>query len=96
MNRPNLILRRHGPMTFGLGYFQDGVWVDHLAADRAGLSESADGRAAQGDATPLDVVHDWFSCCSDPIGRDLPVEDREGAAPAPGIVLQAFAGTAER
>ena len=69
MDRRKLILRRFGPMTFGLGYFDGGTWIDHAhpATDRA---------EPEGDRS-LDVVHDWLSCCLDatdgvavlPVGR---------------------------
>ena len=52
MHRPTLILRRFGPLTFGLGYYDNGIWVDHQPT---------------GDAPPpsatMDVVHGWLSCC---------------------------------
>ena len=96
MNRRNLILRRHGAMTFGLGYYQDGVWVDHLAADHAGVHESADGRAAQEEGAAIDVVHQWFSCCADPLEPELRAADRDATVPAVGVILHAVAGTAER
>lgn len=88
MNRPNLILRRHGPMTFELGYFQDGVWVDHRSADRAGVRDPVD--------EDLDVVHQWFSCCADIVEPETAVADPDGAVPAVGIVLQAVAATSQR
>jgi hypothetical protein len=96
MNRPNLILRRHGPMTFGLGYFQDGVWVDHLVADHDGARALAVERPAQHDASPIDVVHQWFSCCADAADVESLSEDRDSSGPAMGIALQTVAGTAPR
>ena len=83
-------------MTFGLGYFQDGVWVDHLAADHAGIQAAADGGDAEGDATAIDVVHEWFSCCPDPVERELPVAEPAGAVPALGVTLPPVAVTADR
>ena len=57
MDRRKLILRRFGPMTFGLGYYDGGTWVDH--------AQPATQRAVpEGDGS-LDVVHDWLSCCLD-------------------------------
>jgi hypothetical protein len=96
MNRPNLILRRHGPMTFGLGYFQDGVWVDHLAADHHGVRERAADPPGEHDASPIDVIHQWFSCCADPVEPVSLAQDRDGAVAAVGIPLGAVAGTAQR
>ncbi len=32
MHRRTLIMRRFGEMSFGLGYVEDGVWVDHAIA----------------------------------------------------------------
>ena len=53
MHRRRLILRRFGVMTFGLGYFEEGVWVDHLAAP-----------AAQADAE-IAAIHALLGCCPD-------------------------------
>ena len=96
MHRPKLILRRHGAMTFGLGYFQDGVWVDHLVADQTGIAEPADGRDPDGDAATMDAVHEWFSCCADRVELELPAAEPAGAVPSFGVNLQAVAATAER
>ena len=52
MHRPTLILRRFGPLTFGLGYYDGGTWFDH---------EPTDGATAGDEA--MDVVHGWLSCC---------------------------------
>ena len=46
MHRRNLILRRFGELSFGLGYFEDGVWVDHASP--------ASGRGSLADATAAD------------------------------------------
>ena len=74
-------------MTFGLGYFQDGVWVDHRAGDRGSVRDPAD---------PIDAIHEWFSCCADPADVECFAEDRDSPGPAMGIALQAVAGTATR
>lgn len=67
MHRRTLILRRFGPLTFGLGYYEGGTWVDHQPI----------GGVTPADA-PLDVVHGWLSCCkaSDetPVARPYSVE----------------------
>jgi hypothetical protein len=92
MHRPNLIIRRLGAKTFGLGYFQDGVWIDHLAADDAAAPQSA-GRAAADDVTAIDVIHQLFSCCADPVdGEQL----RGEAGSEAEMIFQAVAGTAQR
>ena len=44
-------------MSFGLGYFENGAWVDH--------SGSADGTASQSGDIALDAVHQWYGCCAD-------------------------------
>ncbi len=52
MDRQKLIVRRFGVLSFGLGYFEDGVWVDHLttpdATDDDGVAE----------------IHALLGCCS--------------------------------
>ncbi len=90
MHRPNLILRRHGAMTFGLGYFQDGVWIDHLEAGDAGSPESA-GHLAADDVTAIDAIHQLLSCCADAVDVRLPVVERDDAVPAGGVILPAVA-----
>jgi hypothetical protein len=57
MHRSTLTLRRFGPMSFGLGYFENGVWVDH--------SGSTQGNASQPDDTTLEAVHGWYGCCAE-------------------------------
>ena len=57
MHRPTLTLRRFGPMSFGLGYFEDGAWVDHSHAD--------DDNSTGSDDVELDAVHQWYGCCAD-------------------------------
>jgi hypothetical protein len=57
MHRSTLTLRRFGPMSFGLGYYEDGIWVDH--------SGSTEGTAPQSDDVALDAVHRWYGCCAD-------------------------------
>ena len=96
MNRPNLILRRHGPLTFELGYFQDGVWVDHRAADPAGVRDAFDEDMREHDADPIDTIHQWFSCCADSVEPEIAVADPDGAVPAMGVALQTVAATAQR
>ena len=57
MHRSTLTLRRFGPMSFGLGYYENGIWVDH--------SGSAAGNASQAGDVALDAVHEWYGCCAD-------------------------------
>ena len=57
MHRSTLTLRRFGPMSFGLGYYENGIWVDH--------SGSAQGTAPQSGNLALDAVHQWYGCCAD-------------------------------
>jgi len=52
-------------MSFGLGYFEDGVWVDHSTPGTA-VPETAGENILPPPDAPLDVVHLWFTCCSDP------------------------------
>lgn len=57
MHRSTLTLRRFGPMSFGLGYYENGIWVDH--------SGSAEGSTPQPGDVALDAVHRWYGCCAD-------------------------------
>ena len=59
MYRRTLILRRFGALSFGLGYFEDGSWIDHREGD--GLVAGAD--------PDIQAVHAWLGCC--PLGADL-------------------------
>lgn len=80
-------------MSFGLGYFQDGVWIDHLAADDAATQASA-GHAGADDGSAIDAIHHLFSCCTDPVDGELLLVDRHNAVPTAEMILQAVAGTA--
>ena len=56
MHRRILVLRRFGPVDFGLGYFEDGAWIDHTTLADGGASLGiADGSFA--------AVHDLLACC---------------------------------
>jgi hypothetical protein len=83
MHRPSLIMRRFGVMSFGLGYVEDGVWVDHAVAIARGVDLLAD--ASPADRAALDAVHAWFACC------DAATAD---AVAGDGPVLVAIAGSA--
>ena len=83
-------------MTFELGYFQDGVWVDHRAADRADARDPVDEDLRGHDADPIDTIHQWFSCCAGTDEPEIAIVDPAGAVPAVGIGLQTVAATAQR
>ena len=88
MDRQNLILRRFGVLSFGLGYFADGVWVDHAElADRgAGLDISG-----AGSDTERAEIHAWLGCCAEGAqagvadgnrrGEPVPIRTVVGAQP---------------
>jgi hypothetical protein len=59
MYRRTLILRRFGALSFGLGYVEGGIWIDHREGD--GLVADADPE--------IQAVHAWLGCC--PLGVDL-------------------------
>ena len=54
MHRNNLTVRRFGPMSFGIGYFEDGVWIDHSTSSEAAADALVDARE------PLDAIHEWY------------------------------------
>ena len=65
MHRRTLMLRRFGPMSFGLGYFEEGVWVDHSTANGVDLlSDQGERRPRE---EPMDAVHQWFTCCGEQV-----------------------------
>jgi hypothetical protein len=75
MHRSTLTLRRFGPMSFGLGYYENGIWVDH--------SRSADGKVSQPGDVALDAVHRWYGCCVDPTAAQSSVmADEPDARPS--------------
>jgi hypothetical protein len=80
-------------MTFGLGYFQDGVWIDHLAAGDAAIQE-ATGHAAD-DVSAIDAIHQLFSCCIDPVDGEPSLVGRDDAVQPAGMIFQAVAGAAQ-
>jgi hypothetical protein len=65
MHRSTLTLRRFGPMSFGLGYYENGIWIDH--------SGSVEGNASQPGDMALAAVHRWYGCCADPIATQSSV-----------------------
>jgi hypothetical protein len=70
MHRGNLIIRRFGALDFGIGYYDDGVWVDHAhdSAERSG-------------AAPMDTVHDWLACCHPADSEPIPIGETVLAEP---------------
>jgi hypothetical protein len=52
MHRRKLVIRRFGTLDFGIGYYENGVWVDH-----------ADDGAERFGPSSLDAVHEWLGCC---------------------------------
>ena len=83
-------------MTFGLGYFEDGVWVDHRAADSSGVLDPVHEDLREHDADPIHAIHQWLSCCVDTEEPEIAPDHPDGSVPAVGIVLRAVAGTAQR
>jgi hypothetical protein len=59
MHRRNLILRRFGALTFGLGYFEDGEWVDHTALPDRGRDLRIAGTTSEDQV----AIHALLSCC---------------------------------
>ena len=79
MHRRNLILRRFGALTFGLGYFENGDWVDHRELGDRGAGLEISGALAETDRA---AIHAWLGCCAEVaarIGTELGAE----AAPIP-------------
>jgi hypothetical protein len=75
MNRRKLVVRRFGVLSFGLGYFEDGIWIDHLAAP-----------AGDTDGPEMAAIHAWLDCCGDRPGdrpAAIAVEARDGTAREP-------------
>jgi hypothetical protein len=84
MQRRTLIMRRFGELSFGLGYVEDGVWVDHAVAIERG--EDLLSGASDAELEALDALHAWFTCC-DGLGNS----DRDAGEPP---TLVAIAGSA--
>jgi hypothetical protein len=61
MHRRTLIIRRFGDLSFGLGFVEDGVWVDHAVAVAGG--EDLMAGASPAERASLDAIHAWFTCC---------------------------------
>ena len=86
MHRRNLILRRFGALTFGLGYFEEGEWVDHTALPDRGRDLPIAGARASMDAA---TVHALLGCCEVARGGHRavaqPIAIRAGSSPVPVI-----------
>ena len=84
MHRRTLTLRRFGPLSFGLGYFEDGRWVDHAAGDLAIVDGTDQERAS------IDAIHGWFGCCqqAEPVALEI-VQRAEASAMVPQVVRSA-------
>jgi hypothetical protein len=63
MQRRRLTIRRFGPLSFGIGYLENGVWIDHSEVPGAGADEE--------DAMAL--LHDWYGCCPEASRDDASV-----------------------
>ena len=84
MHRRTLTLRRFGPLSFGLGYFEDGTWVDHSAGDLAIVD--ATGR----EGAAIHAIHAWFGCCDETDAVALKIIERSvPSAMTPGVVRSA-------
>ena len=84
MHRRNLTLRRFGPLSFGLGYFDDGVWVDHSAGDLAIV------HATEQEGLAIDAIHAWFGCCEQTDAAALEIVGaQEASVMTPQVVRSA-------
>jgi hypothetical protein len=70
MDRQKLIVRRFGALSFGLGYFEDGIWIDHLAAPGATIDSDADSEA-ETDTAGIAAIHALLDCCGHGAARPL-------------------------
>lgn len=55
-------------MSVGLGYMEDGVWIDHSIATARGVDLVAN--ASDAERAALDAMHAWFVCCDGAITGD--------------------------
>jgi hypothetical protein len=72
MHRRIPVLRRFGAMSFGLGWFEDGVWVDHAT--------EVESAAIDQDGPEWAALHAWFSCCGVEVEAADTVADQGAAA----------------
>ena len=83
MHRRTLVMRRFGELSFGLGYLEEGVWIDHAVAVARG--DDVLGDASPAERLALEAIHGWFACC-DGATTDHEVDE--------GRTLVAIAGSA--
>jgi hypothetical protein len=76
MQRRTLTIRRFGDLSFGLGYVEDGVWIDHAVAAARGEDLLTGASAAERAA--LDAIHTWHACCD--AGTVTEAEERAAVA----------------
>jgi hypothetical protein len=67
MHRRNLILRRFGALSFGIGYYENGTWVDHTTLPDRGASLTIDGR-------PMAALHTMLECCPSPAPMPIRID----------------------
>jgi hypothetical protein len=60
MHRPTLILRRFGAVSFGLGYLEDGAWIDHTTLPDRGRGLNIAGTTTDEGRREL---HAMLACC---------------------------------
>jgi hypothetical protein len=85
MHRRNLILRRFGAMSFGLGYFEAGTWVDHTSLPDRGRDLAIAGVTVTADRSAIHVLLD---CC--------PPEADRATASLTAIAIQSAGSPAAR
>jgi hypothetical protein len=69
MHRRTLVMRRFGELSFGLGYVEEGVWIDHAVAVARG--DDVLGNASPAERVALDAIHGWFACCDGAITDEV-------------------------
>ena len=88
MHRRRLILRRFGALTFGLGYFEGGEWVDHTALPDQGR----DLLIGSGSGIDHGAIHALLTCCEreaeDAAARVEPFTIRPQTSPAIRVIHQ--------
>jgi hypothetical protein len=73
MHRPTLILRRFGAVSFGLGFFDGGSWVDHTTLPDRGRDLDIAGTVGAEDRLAL---HAMLDCCETTAALGAPRLDR--------------------
>ena len=72
MHRPTLILRRFGAVSFGLGFFEDGTWVDHTTLPDRGRDLDIAGTTGE----DRRALHAMLDCCEATIALGVQRVDR--------------------